>query len=410
MNRREFIASISATGLATALPAPAAEPVPAAERDAPAVYAPTPDGATILWPVSSHSVGWVEYGDEGAPPPGRLARADGYGFVPHAERVLRVRLSGLTPGKTYWFRTHTRPVHTKPVPLADVPATASQIYQLRIPDAAAAETRFCVWNDTHDRGPTLAKLAERTKAEPADFLFWNGDIANYLSDEATLAGLYLQPKGDVNLAGGPPILMSRGNHDVRGPVANRVAAYTDFPGGRPYYSFRIGPVGAVVLDTGEDKPDDHPSFLGLVNFAELIREQAAWLAREIEQPHLKSAPYRLVFCHIPLRWKDEFVPTYDAAGRSFDHWSGRGRKAWHETLVRWGAQIVISGHTHEWHHMPTTQDFPYEQLIGGGPTLDESKGQTILIRGHATAQALTFRLSNAATGREVFQTALAPRT
>lgn len=414
MNRRHFITQLGATGIATTIASPSQGAEAAAKadapvlRDAPAVYAPTPDGATVIWPVTGHSAGWVEYGEQGSPAPGRMARADGFGFVPHDPRVLRVRLTGLKPGASYWFKTHTRPVPAKALPASALQATVSRTYALRVPDPAAAETRFCIWNDTHDRGPTLAKLGELTRAEPADFLFWNGDVSNNINDEAILAGLYVQPRGDVNLADGPPILMSRGNHDVRGTLANRVSAYVDFPGGRPYYSFRSGPVAAIVLDTGEDKPDHHPSFLGLVNCEELIREQTRWLAAEIEKPHLKSAPYRLVFCHIPLRWKDEFVPTYDAAGSSFDHWSGRGRAAWHDALVRWGAQLVISGHTHDWHHMKATREFPYEQLVGGGPAFDETRGQAILIKARADAQALTFRLVNAFANREVFRTSLGP--
>jgi hypothetical protein len=412
MNRREFLTSLSASGLAAAVAGPALAATAAApvERDTPAVYAPTSDGATILWPVSRASAGWVEYGEAGSSAPGKIARDDGLGFVPHEDRVLRVRLSGLQPGQRYWFKTHTRPVVTKKYVAAEIPVTSSKAYGLRTLNPAAATTSFCVWNDTHDKPATLARLAELTRAEPADFLVWNGDLGNYLADETTFAGLFIEPKGGVDLAEGPPIFLSRGNHDVRGPAANQVAHYVAFPEGRPYYSFRSGPVAGIVLDTGEDKPDAHPLFLGLVDFEPLIQEQARWLAREIEQPHLKSAPYRVVFCHIPLRWKTETTPTYDAAGNGFDHFSRRGREAWHDSLARWGAQMIISGHTHAWQHLKATNEFPYEQLVGGGPSLDERTSQALLIRASADAQALTLRLINASAKHEIYQTALAPRT
>lgn len=422
MHRRRFLTRLGVSGLAAAVAAPAISaetnapaaarptipPPPPLRPDSPAVYAPTPEGATVLWPVAGPSVGWVEYGEAGTVPPGQIARNDGLGFAPQADNVLRVRLAGLQPGRDYWFRTHTRPLVVKGYSPTDLKITTSKTYSLHLPDPAAAEARFCVWNDTHDKPKTLARLAELTRAEPADFLFWNGDVGNYLADEATLASLFLQPQGDVNLADGPPILLSRGNHDVRGPVASRAAQYQAFPGGKPYYSFRVGPVAAIVLDTGEDKPDDHPLFLGLVDFAPLIAEQARWLTREIEQPHLKSAPYRLVFCHIPLRWKDESTPTYDLAGKGYDRWSRRGREAWHAALVKWGAQMVISGHTHSWLHLPATPEWPYEQLVGGGPTLGEQAGQAILMRGHATAQELELRLVNAEANREIHRATLKP--
>ena len=79
-----------------------------------------------------------------------------------------------------------------------------------------------------------------------------------------------------------------------------------------------------------------------------------------------------------------------------------------DSLVRWGAQMVLSGHTHQWHHLPATAEFPYAQLVGGGPALDETDAQAVLIRAHATARALTFRLINASANKQVFETAIGP--
>lgn len=420
MNRRNFLKNAGLAGLGAGLAGPlfAAEkpsPAPAGSRapGAPAVYAPTPDGATVIWPVSGNSIGWVEYGEAGSPAPGLTAKSDGYGFVANGDRVLRVRLRGLVSGKSYWYRTHTRPVRVPAKTPPERSVVTGETHTLRILNPDAAETAFCVWNDTHDVPDTLAGLAGLTRAEPADFLFWNGDVSNNINRESDIAGLYLRPRGGADLAKGPPILFVRGNHDVRGAEANRLPGYIDYPGGKPYYSFRSGPVAAIVLDTGEDKPDDHPSFLGLVDFAALIREQAAWLAREIEKPHLRDAPYKIVFCHIPLRWKEEEIITdYRRPGRDvYDHWSRRGREAWHDSLVKWGARVVVSGHTHERHFMPASPEFPYAQLVGGGPGRDAG-GESdlpLLIRAKADAGALTFRMINARTGAEVFTTSFAPR-
>ena len=159
MNRRHFISSLSATGLSAAVAGTtlAAEtgvpattnspPQPAAptQRDAPAVYAPTPDGATILWPATGYCAGWVEYGEAGSPPPGNFARNDGLGFVPHESRVLRVRLQGLKPGQIYWFRTHTRPVVVRDYATAEIKVATSKTYStacgLRAADRSARNRR-----------------------------------------------------------------------------------------------------------------------------------------------------------------------------------------------------------------------------------------------------------------------------
>ncbi|HTU99807.1 MAG TPA: hypothetical protein VMF13_04660, partial [Luteitalea sp.] len=116
------------------------------------------------------------------------------------------------------------------------------------------------------------------------------------------------------------------------------------PSTRPFYAFRSGPLAAICLHTGEDKPDSHPSFGGRVAFDALRQEQADWLAGVIQEPAFRDAPYRMVFCHIPLRWLDESPQDYAATG--FDRHSGRSRAAWHRSLVEWRTQLVVSGHTH----------------------------------------------------------------
>src|SRR5690606_8645475 len=96
---------------------------------------------------------------------------------------------------------------------------------------------------------------------------------------------------------------------------------------RPYYAFRSGPVAVVALFTGEDKPDDHPSFQGRVASQVLREEQRDWLRSTFERPEFASAPYRVVFCHIPLRWHEE--PDFvDYAGTGFDHYARSSRDLW----------------------------------------------------------------------------------
>src|SRR5690606_8829265 len=108
----------------------------------------------------------------------------------------------------------------------------------------------------------------------------------------------------------------------------------------------------------------------------------------IRQPEFRDAPYRMVFCHIPLRWIDERPQDY--AGTGFDRHSGRSRDAWHDSLAAWKTQVIVSGHTHRQAWLAPTSAFPYGQLVGGGPRLPDATW----IGGRADARELVLQVND----------------
>ena len=339
------------------------------------LMAPRADGVEAVWAVSELCKGKLEWESNDATN-GTVA-IDRFGFVPQSSDVLRVRLEGLKAGKSYRVRAVT-------IAAADGRTETSGWKSFRTLDPSSTKTTFTVWNDTHVNNETIQKLHEVTPA--ADFLFWNGDTCNDWKSPELLVPTLLNP-GGCDITQGRPLLLSWGNHDVRGPHAYEMPRMIATPNGRPFYAFRAGPVAAICLHTGEDKPDDHPSFGGRVAFDALRREQAAWLAETIRQPEFRDAPYRVVFCHIPLRWLNEQAPDYANGG--FDHFSLRSREAWHASLVEWKTQLVISGHTHRNALIAANEQFPYAQLTGGGPQL---KAATWM-HGEATGEELKIRVT-----------------
>lgn len=318
------------------------------------LQAPRTDGLDAVWGVRHLCRGRLEWEGDGGER-GSAAMND-FGFVPQNPQVLRVRLSGLRPGGQYRVRSIT-------ISTEDGREAISPWKTFRTLDPSAASTRFAVWNDTHVQTETIRRLHDRTP--PADFLVWNGDTCNDWHAEDPLIPTLLHP-GQRDITEGRPLFVVWGNHDVRGKWAFRMPELVASPNGRPFHAFRSGPVAAICLHTGEDKPDSHPSFGGRVAFDALRREQAVWLEETIRRPDLADAPYRIAFCHIPLRWIDERAQDYANGG--FDRHSGRSRAAWHDALVRWKTQFIVSGHTHHPAWLPATTEFPYGQLIGGGPT------------------------------------------
>ncbi|QIF00252.1 metallophosphoesterase family protein [Roseimicrobium sp. ORNL1] len=386
MKRRLFltqaatgVAALShAAGQAPATPPPSASAAPASPALAttpPVVMAPRADGAEIVWGVSRHARGWVEVKE------GNEVKHFGgnpFGYSTQSTKALRVRLHDLAPGTTYAYRTVTEA-------MTDPAAREESAWRtLRTLAPTTEETQFLVWNDTHQNNETIARL-HAASPDSANFLLWNGDICNDWHKEEQIIPTLLHPAG-TDFTAERPLFLVWGNHDLRGQYGYQLADHVAAPEGRSYYAFRSGPVAVVCLNTGEDKDDDHPSFKGRVACEPLRKEQVAWLRSHVlTTPELRDAPYRVVFCHIPLRWLNE-----SEEGRSYDAFSRRSRDLWHDALVEWKAQVVVSGHTHEHAWLPPSPERPYAQLVGGGPKPDAAT----FMEGHANGTRLQFTMRN----------------
>lgn len=356
------------------------------------VMAPRVDGVEIVWAVGRLARGWVEWREKGGT--AHTLAADDFGFVPQGDSVMRVRLDRLQAGKFYEARVV--------VEAGDGEKAREETpwKSFRTLDPSAESTHFVVWNDTHENAETIRRLHEVTPA--ADFLLWNGDTCNNWNEESWLIPTLLHPAGQ-DISADRPLLLTIGNHDVRGKWAFKLKEMVAMPQGRPFYAFRNGPVAFICLHTGEDKPDDHPSFGGRVAFEPLRREQAEWLKIITAQPEIRDAPHKVVFCHIPLRWKTE-RESVDYGNGGYDDFSRESRAAWHDMLVKWGAQVVISGHTHEDAWLPADEKFPYAQLVSGGPKPDAARW----IEGNADASDLKLVMRD--LGGEVVREISIPRT
>ena len=239
-----------------------------------------------------------------------------------------------------------------------------------------------MWNDTHENRETLKGLHELTSALKPDMLLWNGDQSNDVHFEKDMAGQFLAPAG-LSIAGRWPLAYVRGNHDVRGPAARSLPAFTGTPDDRFYYGFRSGPLAALVMDTGEDKPDDSPYLSGMGGFQKMQREQAEWLKGIVKEPWFREAPHKVLFCHIPLWFSHPRIPNNRFDGTRYC------RDLWVPTLTEAGVKVVISGHTHDYLWMPAKDEQPIAQLIGGAP----APKYATFIQGTATKTELKIKMT-----------------
>ena len=360
MDRRDFVYSSLGGALATCIPAsalaleqPASQPPAAASiiDSPPVLQALTSDGVTVSIAVSGVSTAWVEYG-----PTRELGqRADNsvHGMLPLDGRVHRIRILGLKPGDTCFYRVHVAPINFRSAYKIERGAVAtSEVRSFRTLDGGrGGRCRVSIINDTHENATTLVSLGKMLDDE-ADTVVWNGDIFNDVRSDRQIVEQMFRPAG-LAYAARSPLTFVSGNHDVRGIHARQLAdRFLDTPGGKRYFTFRQGPVAFVVLDTGEDKPDAHPVYAGLNDFARYRDEQAAWLAEAMKDARFREAPFRVALMHIPLFGK--------AASED-------SRAKWHATLAQAGIQLSIHGHVHEHKHSPPDHERPYAQLVGGGP-------------------------------------------
>jgi predicted phosphodiesterase len=355
-------------------------------KGGPVVSGPAAEAIAILQPVQRLTTGHLEYAVEDGP----WQRVDGdeAGLMPMSEHVLKFRLPPLPPGKIVKYRVVARSagwVKVRQFYHGEFKAGQTQVskeHSFRTLDPSANTTTFAVWNDTHENTETLKALDALTTPLKPDFMLWNGDQSNDVHFERDMAGQFLNPAG-LAIADRWPLAYVRGNHDVRGPAAPALPDFTGTPEDRYYYGFRSGPMAALVMDTGEDKPDDSPYLSGMGAFQKMQRRQAEWLKGIVKEPWFHEAPHKVLFCHIPLWFNHPRIPNNSFDGTKYC------RDLWVPTLQEAGVKLVVSGHTHDFLWMPAKGGQPIAQLIGGAP---QPKYATF-IQGIATRDALKLKMT-----------------
>lgn len=391
MNRREFLqwsGVLAAGGLS--LGRVSAEEL--AVQDGPAIAGspmlqnPTSDGVTVLMPVQRASTAWVEYGS--TPNLGQTAMPLEHGLHPLNARIHKVRVSGLQAGQKLFYRVHVAAIDFKgPYQIKRLAQESTDTFQAKTLNPHIDSAHVAFINDTHEKPDVLSALGDRLAVQRPDFVFWNGDVFDDVRSDDQIIRQFVNP-AKAAFAASSPIAFVGGNHDVRGVHARELDRFVDTPGGLRYYLLRQGPIGFVVMDTGEDKPDDHPVYAGLGGFAAYRTEQQAWLANAVRHPSFRSAPYKVFVCHIPF----------------FSEWNCEdGAAKWMGTLKNAGIQLAVHGHVHTSSLVQKGGEVPWIQMIGGGPSM-ASATITTLRADRSELKAVMTDLE----GRPLFQAVVPP--
>jgi acid phosphatase type 7 len=274
----------------------------------------TETSATIVWVTDTPCHAEVAYGT--AEP--LTAKADNAvdGLLP-VGLVHAVTVNGLDPGTRYTYRAvSTRVVKMKAYwpekgLAVETPAAAFTTF-----DRRKAAVSFTAITDTHEDNARVTALLKLVDPAANDFLVHLGDAFNSVESEDQLFGRWFDPAAKL-AAGSLPLLYVRGNHELRGAFARSLADYVPAPEGRYYFARDAGPLHLVVLDTGEDKPDDTNVYARLNRVGPYRTAELAWLKTHAADPRAAAAPFRVVLAHHPgWGWSVEQAPAWTAAANA----------------------------------------------------------------------------------------------
>lgn len=286
---------------------------------------------TVMWITNHKAVSWVE-----------IAPDDGMNFYAEARpqffqtnfgkkligTVHAVRVTGLQKGTSYRYRIYSKEVieetpyfvHYGKVAATDV--YTRKPYRFTTLDYTQPSTSFAVVNDIHADHETFSALMETQKDKKLDFVVFNGDMLSNMSSEEQLMEGFLSQAVRL-FAAETPVFYARGNHETRGLFSPQYIRYFPTSTGQPYYAFRQGPAFFIVLDGGEDKPDNDIEYHGLAAFDAYRAAEVDWLREVVNSEAFKESPVKIAIMHVPpvgstwhgpLEVKKHFMPILNKAG------------------------------------------------------------------------------------------------
>jgi len=197
------------------------------------------------------------------------------------------------------------------------------------------------------------QMALVNRRQPVDLVLLAGDNVYPDGDPTQLDRAFVKPYQEL-LAKKVPFFAVLGNHDIRTRNGVDQVAYPAFGMGGRWYSLRRGPVEFFMLDTNVNAAWQH---------------QLPWLKGALAR---STAPWKVVVGHHPLY----------SAGFYGDDGAGIARLT--PLFKRYGVQLYINGHDHNYERSRRINGTTYLTVGGGGANL-----RPVLPNGHtayATSQ------------------------
>lgn len=214
--------------------------------------------------------------------------------------------------------------------------TISRTYGFRPVDESDGVQYFAL-ADVHDFKGAAVRAASYY-GDSLDFLVVAGDISSFIPRKFSLE--FINKLAFDITRGTRPVIYTRGNHETRGNLSNLLYNYVGAAGeDEYYYTFKLGSVWGVVLDTAEDKPDTNWEYYGAADYEAYRQKQISFLngiiANADEEYNAPDVKYRIAVAH---------------SGAAYVGYEDDLKEVFFEITERLNVMdidIMVSGHNHQ---------------------------------------------------------------
>ena len=350
-------------------------------RTIPYLQNPGKEEMTVMWLTHVPARSWVEVGTD----PGKMEIKAAYleGVMVANNKIHRIHLQDLQPGTKYYYRVVSQEI-TRYSSYYKVfgDTVRSEIKSFITWSDQQRDFRVIVYNDLHSNMKMFEKLHGYVDDKPYDLVIFNGDCFDDVETEADILNRLLTYTPRIKSDEVPSIFI-RGNHETRGEHSLQLWDYLGRMGGRSYSAFSLGDTRFVLLDCGEDKPDDHLAYFGMNDFTQHRLNQAVFLKEELKRKEFTKAGKRILIHHIPIfgMSPDSYSPCSDL---------------WIPVLKNAPFNVSLNGHTHRFRVIERDEaGNPFPVVIGGSNR--EPDGTVMVLE--KKGKILTLEVINAAGER-----------
>lgn len=318
----------------------------------------TPTSVNVMFQTNSVSHCWVEFGTDTFHTQRARTLLDGQEVCYDIEN--NIQLKNLQPGTRYFYRVCATEILLKQAYATHFAGDTlrTPFYSFQTPDTKNNGDFVCaIFNDLHESKETydaLLQLMENEGINP-NFVIFNGDCLPEPTNREHALHMIHALADPINGAE-RPIIFLRGNHEIRNCYSAGMHHQIGYYNDKTYSAFTRGNTRFVLLDCGEDKPDDSDVYAGLNDFTQLRLDQVDFLKQELKSKNFKQAKHRVLISHIPVFGNtDKYRPCLDL---------------WGPLLKKAPFDVAIGAHTHSAAFYPEgTDGCQFPVYVGGGPSV-----------------------------------------